>query len=178
MRFNAEFAAYLLSRTDLDILVVPLLQMLCVRFLSAHCTALHCTALHCTALHCTALQFAAAHTLLRFVRFGLRRPHGTARHSTARLSLAGTTSNFGSPHKSALLPCLIASPCSIAANPLCALCRVAKPCFRHSAQRTALPTAAQGKGRRPGQPGFLFQVCMLLTLLLIFSEDVQARKLT
>jgi hypothetical protein len=31
MRFNRKFAAYLLSRTDLDMLVVPLLQMLCVR---------------------------------------------------------------------------------------------------------------------------------------------------
>ena len=50
MRFNAEFAAYLLSRTDLDILVVPLLQMLCVPLLSAHCTALHCTSLRHTLL--------------------------------------------------------------------------------------------------------------------------------
>ena len=50
MRFNAEFAAYLLSRTDLDILVVPLLQMLCVPLLSAHFTALHCTSLRHTLL--------------------------------------------------------------------------------------------------------------------------------
>ena len=93
MRFNAEFAAYLLSRTDLDILVVPLLQMLCVRFLSAHCTALHCTALHCTALHCTALHCTALHctaircgthtAALRPIRIAPAAWHSTAQHSAS-----------------------------------------------------------------------------------------------
>jgi hypothetical protein len=170
MRFNAEFAAYLLSRTDLDILVVPLLQMLCVRFFSAHCTALHCTALHCIALHCTALHCTALHCTALHCN-SLRHTHccatsdadcagRMAQHGTAQRVFRSQVQRRTSEVLTSLRSFLVLSHrafCSIdrSQSALCTVHseRLSRPCFSLGTVLSERHCPQQHKGKAAGRTG-------------------------